>query len=210
MSETPRERAEQSISAGFTRVMNATTSRWGMFTDPSIIGLCTAPVAVALLAAVRLEAAPALITGLEVLVALPVTVAVGLALALRSARAGVTAWLAGVPFPIENMNAVLNGLGDALEVTFRDQPPEVKALNVALDQVSSDCFVSKSFEDGEPVVTGAPAPPSAALEIRIGVVDSTRNPSVSNHRRFLRVQALVTTVLIPLAERHPIVEVRVK
>ncbi len=48
------------------------------------------------------------------------------------------------------------------------------------------------------------------LEIRIGIVDSTRNPSVSNHRRFLRVQALVADVLIPLSERHPIVEVRVK
>jgi hypothetical protein len=203
MSEMPRERAEQSVSAGFTRVMNATTSRWGMFTDFSIIGLCTAPAAIGLLAAVRVEAAPALITCLEVLAALPVTVAVVLVLALRSARGGVIQWLAGVPFPIENMNAVLNGLGDALEVTFRDQSPEVKALNVALDQVSPDCFVS-SREDGDP----ADAP--STLEIRIGVVDSTRNPSVSNHRRFVRVQALVAQVLIPLAERHPIVEVRVK
>jgi hypothetical protein len=199
MSETPRERADQSVSARFTRVMNATTSRWGMFTDPSIIGLCTAPVAVGLLAAIRLEAAPGLITVLEILAALPVTVAVVLALALTRARARVVEWLAGLPFPVENMNGVLNGLGEALEVTFGAGAPDPKGLNVTLDQVSADCFVSKFGEEG-----------GEAVEIRIGVVDSTRNPSVSNHRRFLRVQALVREVLIPLTQRHPIVEVRVK
>ncbi len=203
MSETPRERAEQSISARFTRVMNATTSRWGMFTDPSIIGLCTAPVAVGLLAAIRLEAAPGLVTGLEILAALPVTVAVLLALALTGARSQVVAWLASVPFPVENMNGVLNGLGEALEVTFRDGGPDVKALNAALDAVSPECFVSSTFDE-------APAGSPAVVEVRIGVVDSTRNPSVSNHRRFLRVQALVAGVLVPLAEGHPIAEVRVK
>ena len=209
MSDTPRARAEESISTRFTRVMNATTSRWGMFTDPSIIGLCTAPAAVALLAAIRVEAAPGLITGLEVLAALPITVAVTLAATLMPARGRVIDWLAGVPFPVENMNGVLNGLGEALEVTFRDQSPDVKALNLALDQISPECFVSSSFEGDGGSATGA-SPPPPALEIRIGVVDSTRNPSVSNHRRFVRVQTLVAEVLIALAERHPIVEVRVK
>jgi len=204
MSETPRQRAEQSISARFTRLMNATTSRWGMFTDPSIIGLCTAPAAVALLAAVRLEATPAVITGLEVLAALPITVAVALALSLLPARLRVIAWLAGVPFPIENMNGVLNGLGEALEVTFREHGPDVKELNATLDRISPECFVSKSVDDGQTLDQ------PLSVEIRIGVVDSTRNPSVSNHRRFLRVQALVAEVLIPLAERFAILEVRVK
>jgi hypothetical protein len=201
MSETPRARAEESISTRFTRVMNATTSRWGMFTDPSIIGLCTAPVAVALLAAIRVEAAPGLITGLEVLAALPITVAVTLGAALMPARGRVIDWLAGVPFPVENMNGVLNGLGEALEITFTGSGPDVKALNLDLDRISAECFVSRSSEEGEAPV---------AIEIRIGIVDSTRNPSVSNHRRFRRVQELVAEVLIPLGERHPIAEVRVK
>src|SRR4051812_30795082 len=139
MSETARERADQSVTARFTRVMNATTSRWGMLTDPSIVGLLTAPVFVALVAAVHVEAAPALITALQVLAALPVVVAVALALSLGSARARVVDWLAGVPFPVENMNAVLNGLGEALEITFRDAAPDVKELNAVLDRVSPDC-----------------------------------------------------------------------
>lgn len=201
MSETARQRADQSVSADFTRLMKATTSRWGMFTDPSIVGLATAPIVVALLAAVRFEAAPALITALQVLAPLPVLTAVALTLSLTGARARVVDWLAGVPFPVENVNAVLNGLGESLEVTFRDPAPDVKELNAALDRVSPECFVSRGTDD-----TKDPA----VVEVRIGIVDEKRNPSVSNHRRFVRVQALVGEVLIPLAQHHPIVEVRVK
>jgi hypothetical protein len=201
MSDSARARADESISTHFTRVMNATPSRWGMFTDPSIIGLATAPVAVGLLAAIRFEGSPALITALEVLAVIPVTVAVALVLSMRSARGRVVDWLAGLPFPVENMNAVLNGLGEAIEVTFRDAAPDTKVLNASLDRVSPECFVSKAPDD-----TGNPS----VLEIRIGVVDSKRNPSVSNHQRYLRVQALVADVLVPLSERHPVLEVRVK
>jgi hypothetical protein len=195
------ERADQSVSARFTRVMNATPSRWGVLTDPSIVGIATAPVVVALVAAVRLEVAPTLITALQVLAAVPLAIAVAMTLYLMGTRPQVVAWLASVPFPVENVNAVLNGLGESLEVTFRDPAPDAKTLNAALDRVSPDCFVSKTTED-----TKDPA----VVELRIGVVDSKRNPSVSNHRRFVRVQALVAEVLVPLGERHPIVEVRVK
>jgi hypothetical protein len=201
MSETALERAEQSISSRFTRVMNATTSRWGVLTDPSMVGLATAPVAVALLAAVRLEAAPALVMALGGLAGVPVTVAVLLALSLTRARGNVVEWLATLPFPVENLNAVLNGLGESLEVTFRGRGPGVKELNAALDQVSPESFVFKGGDD--------PAEPQV-IELRIGVVDSTRNPSASNHQRFLRVQAIVHEVLVPLVQRHPIAEVRVK
>jgi hypothetical protein len=225
MSEDARARAAESVSAHFTRVMNATTSRWGMLTDPSIVGVATAPVVVALLAAIRLEAAPALITALQALAATPLLVAVAVTLAQRSARGGVVAWLAGLPFPLENMNAVLNGLGESLEVTFHTAAPGVQQLNAALEQVSPDCFVSKSPEDkGRPLgqppeeagqaaggYRGGPTDPGpATVELRIGVVDDKRNPSASNHQRFARVKALVAEVLIPLMEKHPIAEVRVK
>ncbi len=155
---------------------------------------------VALVASIRLEAAATLITALQVLAAVPLAVAVALALAQTGARARVVAWLAALPFPVENMNAVLNGLGEVLEVAFRDRAPAVTALNGALDRVSADCFVSKSGDDGDPSV----------VEVRIGVVDSKRNPSASNHQRLLRVQALVDEVLVPLAATSPVVEVRVK
>ena len=75
-----RDRADQSVSARFTRVMNATPSRWGMLTDPSIVGIATAPVVVALVAAIRLEAAPTLITALQVLAAVPLAIAVAMTL----------------------------------------------------------------------------------------------------------------------------------
>jgi hypothetical protein len=203
--------AEQSVSTRFTRVMNATTSRWGMFTDPSIIGFCTAPLAVGLLAAVRADASPSVITVLEVLASVPLAVALTLWMALLGSRAKVVAWLASVPFPVENMNGVLNGLGEVLEVTFRDHAPGVPEMNAALDRVSAECFVSRGAEeDAAKAPTGDFDGPPPAIEVRIGIVDSPRNPSVSNHRRFERVRALVADVLIPLAERYPIVEVRVK
>src|ERR1700742_1920098 len=112
MTETARQRAEQSVSTRFTRLMNATTSRWGVLTDPSIVGVCTAPPFVALVAALRLEASPPVVMGLEALAALTLLVAIAAALALTSARRRVVDWLAGLPFPVENLNAVLNGLGD--------------------------------------------------------------------------------------------------
>jgi hypothetical protein len=212
MPETAHERASQSVSERFTRVMNATTSRWGMFTDPSIIGICVAPFAVGWLAAVRLDAAPGVALAFEVLTAAPLVVALALVVALRGARAQVVDWLASVPFPVENMNAVLNGLGEAVEIVFREggPRPSTAELNLALDRVSPECFVTKGGEaDAKPVTDPAhPEPP--AMEVRIGVVDSTRNPSSSNHQRYERVRAIVREVLIPLAERHPVAEVRVK
>lgn len=206
MSETARQRSEESVSSHFTRIMNATTSRWGVLTDPAVVGVCTAPPLIGLIAALRLEAAPALITGLEALAAAPLVVAVLLAVVLRGARAGVVTWLAGLPFPLENLNAVLNGLGETMEVSFRDAAPATPEMNKELDRVSPDAFVTQAGPEG-----GAPAEGERRwIEVRIGVADDKRNPAVSNHRRFQRVRALVEQVLVPLGERYPIAEVRVK
>jgi hypothetical protein len=206
MPETALQRADQSVSERFTRVMNATTSRWGMLTDPAIIGLCTAPPAIACLAAYYREAEMGLVTALGVVAATPFVVALAVWLWLRGARAGVVAWLASVPFPVENMNAVLNGLGEVLEITFREGRPATPELNLALDRVSAECFVTKGGDADPKPPPGEPP----VMEVRIGVVDSTRNPSMSNHQRFERVRGLVQEVLVPLGERYPIVEVRVK
>lgn len=196
MTETARQRAEQSVSTRFTRLMNATTSRWGLLTDPSLVGLAVAPAFVAMIAALEMEASRAVVTGLQALAAAPVLVAIAVGLALRGARARVVDWLAALPFPLENLNALLNGLGETLEITFEGAPPGVATLNAEIERVSPECFVSSSGPEG--------------IELRIGVVDSKRNPSGSNHERYRRVRALVDQVLRPLGEKHPITEVRVK
>ena len=61
-----------------------------------------------------------------------------------------------------------------------------------------DAFVTGGVEDAR------------TLDIRIGVVDSKRNPAATNHQRYARVRELVERVLVPLAERYPIQSVRVK
>lgn len=206
MTEGARARAEESVSTRFTRLMNATTSRWGVLTDPSIVGVATAPPVVGLLAAVRFEAAPSLVLALEVLSAAPVSAAIICALVLTTSRRRVVDWLAKLPFPVENLNAVLNGLGDSLEVSFRGDVPDVPKLNVDLDKISVESFVTKTGpEDREPA-----AGELRWLEVRIGVVDSKRNPAGTNHERFECVRRIVEEVLVPWHEKHPIAEVRVK
>jgi hypothetical protein len=219
LAEARRDRADQSIATRFSRLMNASTSPIGVLTDPPVVAVVTAPLVIALLAAVRLEAAPAIVTALEVLAAIPVTVAVVLALALRGARGRVVDWLAGLPFPVENMNSVLNGLGEALEVTYVEACPSTPEMNASLDRVSPESFVLKAPDApgaagtgtgaGTEAGTGAAGQPRV-IEIRIGVVDSKRNPAASNHQRFVRVRELVEKVIVPGMEKYPVVEVRVK
>lgn len=192
------QRADQSVSARFTRVMNASTSRWGVLTDPPIVSLASGVFLFAFLGALGRDADPSVARALGALIGAPIAVALAVSLALRGARRGVVAWLARQPFPVENLNAVLNGLGESLEVTFAGAVPDTAELNAELDKVHPDAFVSGGVEDAR------------SLDIRIGVVDSKRNPSVTNHRRYVRVRQIVERVLVPLAERYPIQSVRVK
>ena len=191
-------RADESVSLKFTRLMKATTSRYGPLTDPPIVSVVTAFSLMALLVARNYGVTGGALTALVVLTLLPVLVAVGLTLSLGNARGAVVDWLARMPFAVENMNAVLNGLGESLEVTFAAEPPATEAINAELDKVHPDSFVTQSSIE------------ERRVEIRIGVVDSKRNPAGSNHERFARVRALIDEVLVPLAQQHPIVEVRVK
>ena len=199
--ETPEQRARESVALRFTRLMNATTSPWGVISDPPVIALAAALVVIALLAAVTSGAGEPTVQALGALVFLPILVGLAANLALSGARRRVVAWLARQPFPIDNMNAVLNGLGDEIEVAFApDAPalPATDALNAELDKVHPDAFVTESNEE------------TRTIGIRIGVVDSKQNPAASNHRRYARVVALVEEVLVPLSERCPIASVRVK
>lgn len=188
--------ASDLVAAKFSRMMNATTSPLGVAGDPPIAAAATAVTLVAYLAARRSDASPTVQLVLLVLVFVPVSVALLVALALLGARKSVVAWLAKLPFPIENMNAVLNGLGDILEVTFEGTPPETPELNAKLDAVHTDCFVT----DNKDSVVG----------MRIGVVDNKRNPAASNHARYKRLMTIVEQVLVPLHASAKITCVRVK
>ncbi|MCK6590047.1 MAG: hypothetical protein HUU21_34380 [Polyangiaceae bacterium] len=200
-STNDRERAEQSVSARFTRIMNATTSRYGMFSDPPVVALLSGIGLIVLLAALHRGASRDVAYALAGVMVLPIVIALAVTLGLSGARRRVVDWIAGVPFPVENMNAVLNGLGEFLEVQFKEGGPTSVELNKELDQIHPDCFVTKVIPEEGPVET---------IELRIGVVDSKRNPSASNHLRYERVIAIVERVLVPLSKRFPIVDVRVK
>lgn len=193
-----QERADQSVSRRFTRLMNASSSRWGLLTDPPLVALASGVLLITFLAALSMEADPVAVRVLGALAVLPSAVAIVVSLALLGARARVVAWLARQPFPVENMNAVLNGLGESLEVTFAGAPPAAEEINRELDKIDPDSFVLGGVEEAR------------TLDIRIGVVDSKRNPAATNHRRYVRVLELVERVLVPLAERHPIESARVK
>ena len=192
------DRAAQSVSARFTRVMIATTSPWGVLTDPPLVAFASGVAFLVFLAALSAEAGEVVVRVLGGVALLPIALAFAFAIGLRGARLRVVAWLARQPFPVENMNALLNGLGEALEVSFVGAVPPQAELNAELDKVYSDVFVTGGIEEAR------------SLDIRIGVVDSKRNPAGTNYQRYARVRELVERVLVPLAGRYPIESVRVK
>lgn len=193
-----KAQATELVAERFSRIMNATTSPIGVVGDPPIAAASTAVFLVAYLAARRSDAPEGLQTALLVLVASPLAVAIFTTFALLGARSKVIAWLAAQPFPVENMNAVLNGLGDALEITFAPgaKVPETPALNAKLDAIHPDCFVIENKDD-------------TAL-VKIGVVDSKRNPAWTNHQRYRRVLEMTEKLLVPLHAESPILTVRVR
>ena len=211
-SAPDRARAAESVASRFTRIMNAATSRWGVVTDPPVLALATGFFLILLLASLRISAIESLVPVFAALTAMPVALGVIVSLSLLGARGKVIDWLAGLPFPVENLNAVLNGLGDEMEITFATSCPPAAQVNPLLDAVSPDAFVTKAPEL-EPAPTGEGAPPAPArpiLEVRIGVVDSARNPSASNYQRYERVRVLIDTVLVPLHAKHAVLEIRIK
>ena len=204
-----RARATESVASRFTRLMNAATSRWGVMTDPPVLALATGFFLILLLASLRISAVESLVPVFAALTAMPVALGVIVSLSLLGARGQVIDWLTSLPFPVENLNAVLNGLGDEMEITFATSYPPAAQVNPLLDAVSPDAFVTRS---PEPVPAGEspPSPDRHLLEVRIGVVDSARNPSASNFQRYERVRTLIDTVLVPLHAKHAVLEVRIK
>jgi hypothetical protein len=212
---TARARATESVAVRFTRLMNAATSRWGVITDPPMLALATGILLIIMLASLRIVVLQGLTPVFAALTAVPLLLGIIVSLSLMGARARVIDWLAGLPFPVENLNAVLNGLGEGLEITFATTCPRAADVNPLLDAVSTDSFVTRA-PPVEAALPGAEPAEAASvdgrpiLEVRIGVVDSARNPSASNFQRYERVRLLIDTVLVPLHAKHAVTEVRIK
>lgn len=192
------EAATERVAERFTRPMRAATSPLGVLTDPPIV--CGA-IAVVVLASVILYNLDVIGRGRLPLVyaaiAFPIAIAVGVNASLSAARSKVITWLGGLPFPVENVNAVLNGVAQHLVVRFEGETPTREALTDMLDGVHPDCF-ALDFHEEEPEV-----------ELVIGVPDSKVNPAGASHQRFLRVQHMIDGCLVPLSADHPIMWVRV-
>src|SRR4029079_18900196 len=141
-----------------------------------VLALATGIFLILLLASLRISAVESLVPLFAALTAMPVAVAWLVAISLLGARARVIDWLAGLPFPVENLNAVLNGLGDEMEITFATTCPPAAQVNPVLDAVSPDAFVTRAPDAVAPAEAAPPDPATPPLdqrilEVRIGVVD---------------------------------------
>ncbi len=178
--------------------MRATTSPLGPLTDPYLVGI---PTAVLVLGATILGAmgkvTSVLLPVVVAVCATPVVASILATIAIGDARGRVVAWMASLPFEIVNVNGLLDGVGEALVVRFVGDLPPRDELNAMLEAVDPDCFaLLYEEEDNE-------------LGIKIGVSDSRRNPRAAHRRRYLRVQAIVERVLLPLHEARGIEWVRI-
>jgi hypothetical protein len=195
---TPEEVSE-SIAQKFTRVMNATPSPLAPLCD--LLGAST--LSGALLMAgffvIRHTQNTAALYVVLLVSASPLLMSLALSAFLRTTRARVVAWLVTLPFPVDNMNAILDGLGDTVEVEFAPdvELPDRASLQPQLDAVSEDVLLVKE------------RPEERSLEIRLGIIDSKRFPLRTSHRRWERMVLLVTRVLIPLSQEKKIARMRI-
>ncbi len=191
--EDRHQLAEQSVAEHFSRIMRATSSPLGVLTDPPVV--CGAVSVLVLSGAIvyHLALSREHLPYLALLVVVPLLVSVVVSFGLRNTRREVVGWLAATPFVIENMNAVLNGVGQNLEIHFVGEPPDRETINSHLEKVAADDCFALEFDPDEGIVP-----------VRIGIIESKLNPAGSNHRRYQRVVALIEQALVPLSSRHPI------
>lgn len=196
MSADARARADESVAAKFSRAMNAATSPYGYLTD---YALASAMAALPIVLAVRQASSGALASpvtfALIGLAVLPIAVAITLSATLRGAREQVVAWLASLPFAVDNVNSLLVGLTDELEITLDGEAPDRRELQPLLDRISDDALVTIS--EGNRIV------------VKLGVVENKLLPLRSVHRRWVRFQRVVLEFVVPLSDRVKLSSVRV-
>jgi hypothetical protein len=194
----PKE-ATESVAEKFTRVMNATPSPIGRFCDLTVASVLSGLLLVVGLFAIRKSTDPRSLYVALAVAAVPLTVSALLLTTLGASRAKVVGWLSSLPFPVENLNALLAGLGDTIEIHFEidAELPTRASLQPKLEEVSDDILLVKERPD------------ERSVEIRLGIIDSKRMPLVTNHRRWTRLVALCERTLVPLAKTTPIRKVLV-
>jgi hypothetical protein len=194
-------RADESVAARFTRTMNAATSPYGVLADLTLASMAAAlPLVMVVRQAGAGELRSPVTYLLVAIAAAPLLAAVVVSLMLRNARAGVVAWLAKQPFPIENVNSLLVGLTDTFDIVFEPSDEPVmsrEALQKRLDVISEDTMATRDPSE------------ERALEAKIGVIDSKRAPLRSTYQRWARFQRIVEEVLVPLHRERAIASLRI-
>jgi hypothetical protein len=198
MPMTPSE-ASESIAVKFTRVMNATPSPLGPLSDFISASFVSAVIIAIGLFVIRRSADPAALYAVLSAAAVPFAVCAVVSFKLRGTRQEVVAWLTTLPFPVDNLNSLLAGLGDTVELVFTPGTamPARADLQPRLETVSDDILLVKERPD------------ERTVEIRLGVIDSKRLPLHSNHQRWKRFCEVTEKVLAPLAQQSPIERMRI-
>ena len=219
MDATAFRAASERVARHFTRAMNASTSPLGVVTDiPVGAALAAVPLVIGARRAFMRGGADATALAWLALGGLPrlALVVVGAWLRLR-ARERVVRWLAAQPFPIDNLNGLLAGVGDSFEVTFAPRgpagAPDRAELQPRLDEVSDDALVLQwPDEPADPDEAAAREPDEAArtVVIGLGIIPSKHFPFRTGYLRYRRFQALIERVFVPLHGQRPLEGVRVR
>ncbi|HEU4407558.1 MAG TPA: hypothetical protein VFS43_19990 [Polyangiaceae bacterium] len=201
--------ASERVADRFTRAMIAATSPLGVLTDiPLAAALCSLPFVAGVRRALSGGGPDAAAFAWFALAGLPLLLLIGVGFWLRvGARERVVRWLAAQPFPIDNVNGLLAGVGDSFEVVFSPQgsrrAPDRGALQPRLDEVSDDALVLKWPDPPPEGEAGEPDEAARTVVIGLGVVPSKHFPYRTAYLRYRRFRELVERVLVPLhAERR--------
>ena len=195
---TPTE-ANECVAEKFTRVMNATPSKLGPFSDLMAASILAGALVAVGFFAIRRSSDAAALYAVLALATVPLVASLILSASLAGSRAKVIAWLCSVPFPVDNLNALLAGLGDTIEIVFAPGAdlPSRATLQPRLETISEDVLLVKE------------RPEERTLEVRLGVIDSKRLPLRTNHARWNRFIDVTEKVLVPLSQKTAIERVRI-
>jgi len=140
-----RKDASESIAETFTRVMNATPAPLGVWSDITAASVLSGALLVVGLFAVRRSSYSGWLYVVLALGAVPLLASVLFSIALRRSRDVVVDWLCSLPFPLENLNALLAGVSDTIEVMFQPGTdlPTRATLQPKLDEVCDDVLLVK-------------------------------------------------------------------
>jgi hypothetical protein len=195
---TPTE-ANECVAEKFTRVMNATPSPRGPFSDFMAAAILAGAIVAGGFFAIRRSSDAAALYAVFVAAAVPLVASLILSASLSGSRAKVVSWLCSVPFSVDNLNALLAGLGDTIEIVFAPgaELPSRATLQPRLEAISEDVLLVKE------------RPEERTLEVRLGVIDSKRLPLRTNHARWNRFIDVTEKVLVPLSQTTAIERVRI-